>query len=285
MITVNHLTYTYPNTTAPAVKNITFAVDEGEILGFLGPSGAGKSTIQKVLIGLLKGYAGQVQVMGRDLATWGRDYYEQIGVSFELPNHYLRLSALENLNYFRSLYQGATDDPQTLLERVGLAESGKDLVSTFSKGMKNRLNFARSLLNKPKILFCDEPTSGLDPVNARMIKDILLEQRRQGTTIVVTTHNMMIADELCDRVAFILDGDIKLIDQPKTLKVRHGKRVVHIEYRDEKARPTHMDFAMDGLGHNPHFLALLQQHPIETIHSAETTLDDIFIQVTGRTLA
>lgn len=284
MITVENLTYTYPKTATPAVKGISFQVNDGEILGFLGPSGAGKSTTQKVLIGLLKGYNGQVQVMGRELNAWGREYYEQIGVSFELPNHYLRLSALENLSYFRSLYKGETNDPKTLLEMVGLGENGEALVSTFSKGMKNRLNFARSLLNKPKVLFCDEPTSGLDPVNARLIKDVILEQRRQGTTVFVTTHNMGIADELCDRVAFILDGEIKLIDIPKSLKVKHGQRTVRVEYQNGSPALSYAEFAMDGLGHNQAFLELLQQQSVETIHSAETTLDNIFIQVTGRSL-
>lgn len=284
MITVDTLVYTYPKSASPAVKGISFQMEQGEILGFLGPSGAGKSTTQKVLIGLLKGYQGKVQVMGRELSAWGRDYYEQIGVSFEFPNHYLRLSALENLNYFRSLYGGESNDPRHLLEMVGLADSADALVSTFSKGMKNRLNFARSLLNKPKVLFCDEPTSGLDPVNARLIKDVILEQRRQGTTVFVTTHNMGIADELCDRVAFILDGEIKLIDTPKALKVKHGQRTVRVEYQNGTPSLSHVEFAMDGLGHNQAFLELLQRHPIETIHSAETTLDNIFIQVTGRSL-
>lgn len=284
MITVDTLVYTYPKSASPAVKGISFHMEQGEILGFLGPSGAGKSTTQKVLIGLLKGYQGKVQVMGRELSAWGRDYYEQIGVSFEFPNHYLRLSALENLNYFRSLYGGESNDPRHLLEMVGLADSADALVSTFSKGMKNRLNFARSLLNKPKVLFCDEPTSGLDPVNARLIKDVILEQRRQGTTVFVTTHNMGIADELCDRVAFILDGEIKLIDTPKALKVKHGQRTVRVEYQNGTPSLSHVEFAMDGLGHNQAFLELLQRHPIETIHSAETTLDNIFIQVTGRSL-
>jgi fluoroquinolone transport system ATP-binding protein len=284
MITVDTLTYTYPKATSPAVKGISFKVEDGEILGFLGPSGAGKSTTQKVLIGLLKGYQGQVQVMGRELSMWGRDYYEHIGVSFEFPNHYLRLTALENLNYFRSLYHGETNDPKSLLEQVGLGDSGDALVSTFSKGMKNRLNFARSLLNKPKLLFCDEPTSGLDPVNARVIKDVILEQQRQGTTVFVTTHNMGIADELCDRVAFILDGEIKLIDTPKSLKMKHGERTVRVEYQNGNSALSYTEFAMDGLGHNQAFLELLQKQPIETIHSAETTLDNIFIQVTGRSL-
>lgn len=284
MITVENLRYTYPNANAPALKGISFHVDEGEIVGFLGPSGAGKSTTQKVVIGLLKGYQGRVAVMGKEVSAWGKDYYQHIGVSFELPNHYLRLTALENLQHFRALYQGSTADPKQLLAMVGLEDSADMPVSQFSKGMKARLNFARALLPKPKLLFLDEPTTGLDPVNARLIKDIVLEQRRSGTTVFVTTHNMTIADELCDRVAFIVDGEIKLIDAPKTLKVRHGKRVVRVEYHNGSGELAAQEFPLDNLGHNRAFLELLQAQRVETIHSAETTLDDIFIQVTGKEL-
>ncbi len=284
MITVENLRYAYPNANAPALKGISFHVDEGEIVGFLGPSGAGKSTTQKVVIGLLKGYQGRVVVMGKEVSAWGKDYYQHIGVSFELPNHYLRLTALENLQHFRALYQGSTADPKQLLAMVGLEDSADMPVSQFSKGMKARLNFARALLPKPKLLFLDEPTTGLDPVNARLIKDIVLEQRRSGTTVFVTTHNMTIADELCDRVAFIVDGEIKLIDAPKTLKVRHGKRVVRVEYHNGSGELAAQEFPLDNLGHNRAFLELLQAQRVETIHSAETTLDDIFIQVTGKEL-
>ena len=163
MINVDNLTFTYPGTSAPAVKGIGFEIAEREIFGFLGPSGAGKSTTQKILIGLLKDYQGKITVMGRELSTWGPDYYEHIGVSFELPNHYLKLTALENLKYFQSLYSGETYDPMQLLEWVGLADDAEKKVDEYSKGMKIRLNVARGLVHKPKVLFLDEPTSGLDP--------------------------------------------------------------------------------------------------------------------------
>ena len=126
MIEVRDLTFAYPEANKDVLKGFSFAVEEGEILGFLGPSGAGKSTTQKILIGLLRGYRGSVSVFGRDLRSWGPDYYEKIGVSFELPNHYLKLTAIENLSYFRSLYSDATEDPRILLEMVGLAKRAKD---------------------------------------------------------------------------------------------------------------------------------------------------------------
>jgi fluoroquinolone transport system ATP-binding protein len=284
MIEVKNLAYTYPGGTSRAVNNLNFDIQPGEVFGFLGPSGAGKSTTQKILIGLLKGYEGQITVMDRELSAWGPDYYEQIGVSFELPNHYLKLTARENLDYFRSLYTGDTEDPMALLALVGLEEDADKPVAQFSKGMKMRLNFARGLLNKPRLMFCDEPTTGLDPVNARNIKDIIRRKQADGVTIFLTTHNMTVADELCDRVAFIVDGEIKLIDAPKALKVQYGQRKVTVEYH-ANGTPNAVEFPLDGLADNANFLAVLRQNHIETIHTQETTLENIFIQVTGRELA
>jgi fluoroquinolone transport system ATP-binding protein len=285
MIKVQNLNFTYPGGAKQALKDIHFEVAPGEILGFLGPSGAGKSTTQKILIGLLKGYQGSVQVMGREIRAWGSDYYEKIGVSFELPNHYLKLTGLENLRYFAALYSGKTEDPKTLLEQVGLGDAADMAVSQYSKGMKIRLNVARSLLNRPEILFLDEPTSGLDPVNARIIKELVQAKRAAGTTVIVTTHNMALADELSDRVAFILDGSIKLINTPAALKKQYGRRSVAIEYTNGTAQTHTQEFALEGLGKNADFLNILNQYHIETLHTQETSLENIFIQVTGRELA
>ncbi|MCL5998696.1 MAG: ABC transporter ATP-binding protein [Chloroflexi bacterium] len=284
MINVNHLIFTYTKAPQPALRGLDFAVEPGEIFGFLGPSGAGKSTTQKILIGLLKGYEGAVTVLGKDLAHWGGDYYERIGVSFETPNHYLKLTALENLAYFRSLYNRATQDPKALLETVNLAGDGDMLVSQFSKGMKNRLSVARSLLHNPELVFMDEPTAGLDPVNARRIKDLIQAQKHAGRTVFLTTHDMMIADELCDRVAFIVDGEIKLIDAPRALKLRYGQRRVCVEYGGD-GRVDRGEFPLDRLGDNAEFLQLLRTRDVQTIHTQEATLEDIFIQVTGRSLS
>ena len=180
MITVSGLSYTYPGGDAPAVQGLAFAVDNGEVFGFLGPSGAGKSTTQKILIGLLQGYSGEVQLMGRSLDEWGPSLYEHIGVTFELPNHYLRLTGRENLDYFRSLYSGDTEEPDALLEMVGLGEDADKRVAEYSKGMQARLNFVRGLLNKPQLIFMDEPTAGLDPVNAANIKQIVRRLQSEG---------------------------------------------------------------------------------------------------------
>src|SRR5438128_2088383 len=131
MIDVKNLTFTYAKTTTPALAALSFAIERGEIFGFLGPSGAGKSTTQKILIGLLKGYQGRVAAFGQELTDWGQDYYERVGVAFELPNHFRKLTALENLAYFSSLYARATRPPQELLDMVGLGEDGKIPVGQF----------------------------------------------------------------------------------------------------------------------------------------------------------
>ena len=283
MIEVKNLIFTYPGAAEKALKGLTFMVEEGEIFGFLGPNGAGKSTTQKILIGLLKGYQGTISVLEKDLKKWKSDFYEKVGVSFEIPNHFQKLTALENLVYFQSLYSGETEAPQTLLEMVGLENDGNMRVSQFSKGMKVRLGFVRALLHKPEVLFLDEPTMGLDPVNAQKIRRIILEKKKEGATIFLTTHNMMVADALCDRVAFIVDGQISLIDSPRTLKLKHGKRMVRVEYR-VNSTVEQKEFLLETLGTNKDFLDVLCERDIETIHTEEATLEDIFIKVTGRRL-
>lgn len=283
MITVQNLNFTYAGTSKTAVRHITFAIERGEIFGFLGPSGAGKSTTQKILNGLLKGYEGQISVMGKDLNQWGSDYYEKIGVSFELPNHYLKLTAVENLTYLGSLYAGPVKHPAELLEMVGLGSDGDLLVSQYSKGMKNRLSVARSLMHDPDLLFMDEPTAGLDPVNARRIKELIRAQKDAGKTVFLTTHDMAVANELCDRVAFIINGEIKLIDSPRNLRLQHGEAKVRVEFQ-LNGHLEREDFALEQLGGNGRFRQLLNSNSIQTMHTQEATLEDIFIEVTGHSL-
>ena len=282
MIHVSDLAYTYPGNDAPTVEHLDFRVGQGEILGFLGPSGAGKSTTQKVLIKLLRGFRGEILVMGKPLADWNDDYYNHIGVGFELPNHYGKLSAEENLRFFGSFYSRPLTPPRELLAMVGLENHSAKRVGDFSKGMKMRLNFLRAIMHDPEILFFDEPTAGLDPANAHRLKDIILDLKTRGKTIFITTHNMQDADQLCDRIAFIVDGRIALIDSPKTLKLQYGRRSVRVEYVNDTLHVA--DFPLDGLGENETFLRLLREEKLQTIHTEEATLEEVFISVTGRSL-
>ncbi|TDQ67440.1 fluoroquinolone transport system ATP-binding protein [Maritalea mobilis] len=284
MIRVENLQFAYAGASKDTLKGLDFNIDKGEILGFLGPSGSGKSTTQKIMIGLLKNYRGSIKVMDKEVHDWDNTLYEHIGVSFELPNHYLKLTARENLEHFAGFYKHIKFDPDTVLNWVDLHNDADKLASDFSKGMKIRLNVARALMHNPKILFLDEPTSGLDPVNAKRIKDLVLSLREKGTTIFVTTHNMSLADELCDRVAFITNGKISTIDAPEKLKAKYGKRSVRVDYVDND-NLINKEFELDGLGHNQDFLKLIQSdRHIERIHTQETTLDNIFIEVTGKEL-
>ncbi|MGD2115033.1 MAG: ABC transporter ATP-binding protein [Acidobacteriota bacterium] len=203
MIRVESLRYTYPSAASPAVDGLSFEVREGEVFGFLGPSGAGKSTTQNILIGLIDGWRGTVQVLGRPLREWDVGYYREIGVSFEMPTHFLKLTVRENLELFRTLHGRRAEPVEAALRRVDLLDALDVRVGRLSKGMQHRLTFARSLLHRPRLWFLDEPTAGLDPVNARRIVEIVEDRRAQGVTTFLTTHDMWVADRLCDRVAFI----------------------------------------------------------------------------------
>ena len=257
VIDVRSFGFTYPGAQRPAVRDVAFSVEPGEIFGFLGPSGAGKSTTQNVLIRLLDGYEGSVAVLGKDLRAWDRGYYRRIGVAFEAPNHYLKLTARENLQLFAGLHGGGTEDPDALLERVGLEQDSDKLVAEFSKGMRGRLTFARALLHRPGLLFLDEPTAGLDPVTARKIRQVIREARDGGATVFLTTHDMVTANELCDRVAFLVDGQMAALDSPRSLRLAYGRKVVRVEALSDGTRVAR-EFAVGGLADDPDFLGLLR---------------------------
>ena len=281
---VKELEFGYPGNRENTLRGITFHVDRGEIFGFLGPSGAGKSTAQKVLMGIIRGYRGEAAVFGESLAASRAEMYERIGVSFELPNLYLRLTALENLRLFRSLYRGRTRDPEELLALVGLGENAHTRVEAFSKGMKMRLNFCRSLLPEPELLYLDEPTSGLDPGNARVLKDLILEEKRRGTAVFLTTHDMNVAAELCDRVAFLIEGRIAAADSPSRLMREEGERRVVVELRRDGVLDSR-EFELGALARNGDFLDFLDSGEVERIHTKEANLEQVFLAITGRSLS
>lgn len=291
MIEVDSLRFRYPKQDSDTIRGISFKIQAGESFGFLGPSGSGKSTTQKILIGLLRSYSGKLEIMGKDAHAWNHDFYQHIGVGFELPNHFSKLTGLENLQLFASFYgaeyESSAQSPMGLLELVGLSDAANQRVGEYSKGMKMRLNFARALLNDPQILFLDEPTAGLDPVTAKRIKDIIKDLKRRGKTLFLTTHNMHDADQLCDRVAFIVDGELKLIDEPATLKIHHGKKTLEVTYEPVTATGTTkaVQFELNGLGHNSEFLELLNTEKVQSIHSQEATLEEVFIKTTGAHLS
>lgn len=278
MFKVKNLVFKYPKNQENTIKGIDFEIKQGEIFGFLGPSGAGKTTTQKILVKLLNYDEGEIFFDEKDLKNFNDAFYEEIGVCFEMPISFSKLTAMENLEFFQKLYKNHAEI-QPLMERLGLWEDRNKLVGEYSKGMKIRLNLVRALLNKPKMLFLDEPTNGLDPKNSRIVKDIIREFAHNGGTVFLTSHIMSDVDELCDRVAFITDGKITEIDSPRNLKIKYGKRTVTIEYKENNQTQSRI-FEMNEIKSNE-FIQLLQEKEIETIHSGETTLEEIFIQVTG----
>ena len=276
---VEDLKFKYPKSKNETIKGITFDVHEGEIFGLLGPSGAGKSTTQKILIKLLENYNGTISYFGKDLKSLNNAFYNEIGVGFEMPVHFTKMTALENMKFFSGFYK-KSNNIQELMERVGLWEHRNVKVGEYSKGMKVRLNFVRAMLNKPRVLFIDEVTNGLDPKNARIIKDMISEFKKQGGTVFLTTHLMNDVEQLCDRIAFCVNGNLHEISTPRDLKIKYGKREVTVEYKDNGTTASAV-FPMENIGLNEGFQTLLKNKEIETIHSGETTMEDIFIIVTG----
>jgi len=283
MITVKNLYHSYSKDDKYAVRDASFKIEKGEIFGFLGPSGAGKSTTQGVLTGLLQLQKGEVTVAGYDVKKISNKMFNDIGMSFEVSNVYNKMTAKENLAFYRKLFDVETREPQELLEMVGLGDKANVKAGDFSKGMKHRLTFARSMINNPSIWFLDEPTTGLDPSIAADIKDIIWEEKKQNVTTFLTTHNMFIADELCDRVAFIVDGDIKLIDSPKSLKLQYGEKLVDIEYIKD-GEPVKESLSTIESSDKSKIKNIIDNYPIQTMHTKEATLEEIFIKVTGRGL-
>lgn len=283
MISVEGLYHSYSHDEKFAVRDASFEIAKGEVFGFLGPSGAGKSTTQGVMTGLLPLQKGNVTVAGYDVRKASRDMFNKIGVSFEQSNVYGKLTGLENLEFYRRLFDVPTWEPKELLEMVGLDHVATQRAGEYSKGMKHRLTFVRSMLNHPEMWFLDEPTTGLDPAIASVIKEIVKGEKEKGTTVFLTTHNMFVADELCDRVAFIIDGEIKLIDSPRNLKLQHGEQLVEVEYRDnggvKKERLSFIDEK-----DRQHLNEIINSGKVEMMHTKEATLEEIFIKVTGKGL-
>ncbi len=281
MIEVRDLVFSYRKD-KQTLHGLTFSVRDGEIFGFLGPNGSGKSTTQKILTGILKGHGGTVSLFGKDMrSTHTQEFFQKIGVLFEFPYLYANLSALDNLNYFASFYpKEQRRDVEELLDELDFKKDFlKKPVSSYSKGMRQRISMARALISSPKLLFLDEPTSGLDPAGAVLFRKIIEKERKKGTTIFLTTHNMLDADLLCDRVAFISGGNIAALDTPGNLKEKNSNHSIVIDYlyQGERSEKT---IAAQELKSGIPFV----YDELISVHSQEPTLEDMFIQYTGRGL-
>jgi ABC-2 type transport system ATP-binding protein len=266
-----------------AVEDLSFQVVAGEILGFLGPNGAGKSTTIKMLTGQLTPRSGQARILGMDVTQASTAVQGRIGVCFEEKNLYVNMTAQENLHFFARLFGIKKADVEGLLDQVGLADRSQDRVSSFSKGMRQRLMMARALVNRPDVLFLDEPTDGLDPVSSQAVRRLIKKEADRGAAVLLTTHDMHEADELSDRVAFINEGKLHAIDTPDSLKLAHGKRSVKVRLR-EGDEVVEQVVELDAPEAGEKLKAAVGAEGLMTIHTEEATLESIFIQMTGRGL-
>ena len=245
MIEVNNLRRTFKE--IEAVVGISFSVQRGEIFGLLGPNGAGKTTTIRMLTGQIDPSGGSATVAGCDVVQDRVRLKARIGVVFEEQNLYERLSARDNLRFNCWLYNLPERRVDEVLDLVSLRDRAKAPVRTFSNGMKQRLMVARALLHQPLVLFLDEPTRGLDPIAARDVRAVIKQMSREGMTILLTTHLLEEADQLCQHVAFIVNGRIVANDTPRNLKLSHGKRVIVLTLADSQDtnRLTEVTLSMD----------------------------------------
>jgi ABC-2 type transport system ATP-binding protein len=279
-IDVQHLSRSYGS--VKAVDDISFSAQRGEIFGLLGHNGAGKTTTIRMLTGRTKPTSGTAHIAGYDVVSQLDRIKPIINLVFEDQNLYERMSGQDNLQFFADLYAVPHARVGELLDRVGLdAEARKRKVKTYSSGMKQRLLIARALINDPRILFLDEPTRGIDPSSARELRQIVREMSQDGTTVVLTTHYMEEADELCDRVAFLANGKIVAMDTPTELKLRYGTPSARLLLKNRTELMVDLDSPEDARTVEE----LMAAGDVLTIHSQEGTLEDVFINLAGRPLS
>ncbi len=226
MIVTRSLTKDFDATRA--VDNLTITVHAGEVFGLLGPNGAGKTTTIRMLACLIGPTSGEATVAGYRVGKDDDKIRRSVGILTETPGLYEGLSALRNLTFYARMYEveDVAGQVEKYLHLLGLWDRRFELVGTFSKGMRQKLAIARALLHEPKILFLDEPTSGLDPQMAHTVRDFIEELRSEGRTIVLTTHNLDVADRLCDRIG-VLRSRLLILDSPAALRTRlFGRTVV-----------------------------------------------------------
>lgn len=262
------------------LSGIDFEIGDGEIFGLLGPSGAGKTTLIKILTGQLEFDAGSINVMNKSVDSLTGLDKKNIGIMMDQFGVYERLSCYDNLMIFADIYGVSHSKIKEVLTRVGLESDAKTPASKLSKGMRARLSLARVFMHSPKLIFLDEPTSGLDPQTMNQIHKLILEKKKDGCTIFLTTHNMEEAYKLCDKVALLNEGVIVEQGNPEEVcrKYNHQKKIkIHLTSGEDMELEHNREAASE-------IECLLSEGILETIHSSEPTLETVFLELTGRKL-
>lgn len=278
LLELSHISKRYR--TELALKDITMALHEGEILGFLGPSGAGKTTTIKIITGQLKPTGGEAKLLGTDAENMDASIYEKIGVVSDNSGVYEKMTVWQNLSVFAQIWNVKKERIEEVLKQVELWEHRKKLAGKLSKGQAQRLILARSVLHKPRVLFLDEPTSGLDPSTAVAIHKMLLDLKKEGMAIFLTTHNMEEATKLCDKVALLYQGTIVEFGSPQELCLKYNR-----DKRYQVLLNNHKEVILEQNPENVNKISdWMKKNEIQCIHSCEPTLETVFLQVTGKTL-
>ena len=263
-----------------ALKGVSFEMQKGQIFGLLGPSGSGKTTTIKVLTGEFEPNGGTVIVNGFNHEQFGKnEYVSKLGILSDKSSLYERLTVKDNLELFRKLYGAPKGSVENALKDVGLADEINKTVSKLSKGMKQRILLCKAVIHKPDILFLDEPTSALDPTTAEKIHEMLEALRDEGTTVLLTTHNMDEATRLCDNVAFLYQGVIQDYGSPSELRHKYKRNVVHVTYEDGSQK------TIDKSADNEALLkSILLDESAVDVRTDFPTLGEVFKKVTGKEL-
>lgn len=262
------------------LNKVNLKIENREIFGLLGPSGAGKTTLIKILTGQLGVSGGEALIFGENSKKLKENNYKQIGMVMDNSGLYNRLSCFDNLKLFIDIYKLDKSRIKEVLDQVGLKSAVKTPVEKLSKGMKQRLILARSILHNPKLLFLDEPTSGLDPTTTKSIHELLLQLRDNGMTIFLTTHNMEEAAKICDNIALLHEGNIIEYGKPEDLCRKYDEQnQIKIYMKNNKI------LNMENKPENAMEIGnLFMQGRVLTIHSCEPNLEQVFLTLTGRGL-
>lgn len=262
------------------LRKIDLSVGKGEIIGLLGPSGTGKTTLIRILTGQLAQTEGRAFLMGEDTRKLRGEAYGKMGMLLDQLGLYERLSCYDNLKLFGDIHGVDKNGIEEVLERVGLYDARKKAVMKLSKGMRQRLLFARAIMHDPWILFLDEPTVGLDPAVMKEIHKMILEQKEKGTTVFLTTHNMEEAERLCDHVALLYEGRIVEYGNPREMCMRydHQRRIeILLQNEREVTIPNSPEAAEEMAG-------IISSGKVVSIHTTEPDLETVFMELTGANL-
>lgn len=277
-IIVDNLVKSYGDKTV--VKGISFKVKENTIFGFLGPNGAGKTTTIRMMIGEIPPDSGNIEISGLKVPDDLSKLKQIMGVVPDYQNIYDRLTIRQNLEFFASLNSVDFNEIDRILDDVFLTEHQNKACKDLSRGLRQRTLIARALLHKPKVFFLDEPTSALDPMSAKLIRDLVLRLRDNGTTVFITTHYMEEADILCDKIAIMNQGTIVAFGSPQELKDKIGRKAVVYEYNQSGELQT-VEFSLATKEGREMLAKAIVEHTPTKIHTQEATLEEVFFNVTG----